>query len=156
MMLYSSGTTGPSKGVISSHGNLTAYVARFISVNLNRDEIYLCTVPMFHTYGLLAFAMATVALGSTVVILRRFKLHEMMASVEKYKATILTLAPPVLVAMVNDADLISRKRGSLKRDLPVNPSKSQFRVDLGNCKGNNSLCCLLKFKNILGWQTKSQ
>ncbi|KAL1193189.1 OPC-6:CoA ligase [Cardamine amara subsp. amara] len=109
MMLYSSGTTGPSKGVISSHGNLTAYVARFISVNLNRDEIYLCTVPMFHTYGLLAFAMATVALGSTVVILRRFDLHEMMASVEKYKATILALAPPVLVAMVNDADLIKAK-----------------------------------------------
>ena len=109
MMLYSSGTTGPSKGVISSHRNLTAHVARFISDNLKRDDIFICTVPMFHTYGLLTFAMGTVALGSTVVILRRFQLHDMMDAVEKHRATALALAPPVLVAMINDADLIKAK-----------------------------------------------
>ncbi|KAL9306788.1 putative AMP-dependent synthetase/ligase, AMP-binding enzyme domain-containing protein [Arabidopsis thaliana] len=109
MMLYSSGTTGPSKGVISSHRNLTAHVARFISDNLKRDDIFICTVPMFHTYGLLTFAMGTVALGLTVVILRRFQLHDMMDAVEKHRATALALAPPVLVAMINEADLIKAK-----------------------------------------------
>lgn len=109
MMLYSSGTTGPSKGVISSHRNLTTHVARFISDNLKRDDIFICTVPMFHSYGLLAFAMGTVALGSTVVILRRFQLHDMIDAVEKHQATALALAPPVLVAMINDADLIKAK-----------------------------------------------
>lgn len=109
MMLYSSGTTGPSKGVISSHGNLTTHVARFISDNRKRDDIFICTVPMFHSYGLLAFAMATVASGMTTVILRRFGLHDMLDAVDKYGATSLGLAPPVLVAMVNDADLIKAK-----------------------------------------------
>ncbi|CAH2036721.1 unnamed protein product [Thlaspi arvense] len=109
VMLYSSGTTGPSKGVISSHGNLTAYVSRMVSENLMEDEIFICTVPMFHTYGLLTFAMATVAMGSTVVILRRFDLHDMMVAVEKYRATVLILAPPVLVAMINGAELIKAK-----------------------------------------------
>ncbi|CAA7020119.1 unnamed protein product [Microthlaspi erraticum] len=108
-MLYSSGTTGPSKGVISSHGNLTAYVARMVSEKSMQGEIFICTVPMFHIFGLLTFAMATVALGSTVVILRRFELNDMMAAVEKHRATILALAPPVLVAMVNGADLIKAK-----------------------------------------------
>uniref|UniRef100_A0A1J3H685 4-coumarate--CoA ligase-like 4 n=1 Tax=Noccaea caerulescens TaxID=107243 RepID=A0A1J3H685_NOCCA len=108
-MLYSSGTTGPSKGVISSHGNLTAYVARKVSEKSMQGEIFICTVPMFHTFGLLTFAMATVALGSTVVILRRFELNEMMEAVEKYRATALALAPPVLVAMINGADLIKAK-----------------------------------------------
>uniref|UniRef100_A0A1J3CCC4 4-coumarate--CoA ligase-like 4 n=1 Tax=Noccaea caerulescens TaxID=107243 RepID=A0A1J3CCC4_NOCCA len=108
-MLYSSGTTGPSKGVISSHGNLTAYVARKVSEKSMQGEIFICTVPMFHTFGLLSFAMATVALGSTVVILRRFELNEMMEAVEKYRATALALAPPVLVAMINGADLIKAK-----------------------------------------------
>ncbi|CAA7020118.1 unnamed protein product [Microthlaspi erraticum] len=109
MLLYSSGTTGPSKGVISSHGNLTAYMARMVARKSMQGQIFLCTVPMFHTFGLLTFAMGTVALGSTVVILRRFELHEMMEAVEKYRATVLALAPPVIVAMINRADLIKAK-----------------------------------------------
>ncbi|CAA7020117.1 unnamed protein product [Microthlaspi erraticum] len=110
MLLYSSGTTGRSKGVKSSHGNLIAHVARYIAEPAEQaDQIFLCTVPMFHTYGMMIFAMATVALGSTVVIRRRFELHEMMEAVEKYRATILALAPPVLVAMISGADLIKAK-----------------------------------------------
>ncbi|XP_056845091.1 OPC-6:CoA ligase isoform X5 [Raphanus sativus] len=109
MLLYSSGTTGPSKGVISSHKNLTALVARFVSEKSICDQIFLCTVPMFHTYGLLCFCMSTVASGSTVVILRRFDLHGMMEAVEKYRATTLALAPPVVVAMTKEADVIMGK-----------------------------------------------
>ncbi|XP_010477290.1 PREDICTED: 4-coumarate--CoA ligase-like 4 [Camelina sativa] len=109
MMLYSSGTTGPSKGVISSHGNLTAHAARYLSDKSKRDEIILCTVPMSHTFGLLGYVMSTVALGKTVVVLRRFELHDMLDAVDKYKATTLVMAPPVLVAMLNGADLIKDK-----------------------------------------------
>ncbi|KAF8113697.1 hypothetical protein N665_0046s0046 [Sinapis alba] len=109
VMLYSSGTTGPSKGVITSHRNLTALVARFVSEKTIGGDIFLCTVPMFHTYGLLCFCMSTVASGSTVVILRRFDLHGMMEAVEKYRATTLALAPPVVVAMTKEADVIKAK-----------------------------------------------
>ncbi|VVA91987.1 unnamed protein product [Arabis nemorensis] len=111
MLLYSSGTTGRSKGVISSHGNLIAHVARYIAEPFEPDQTFLCTVPMFHTFGLLNYAMATVALGSTVVILPRFELHEMLEAVDKYRATSLVLVPPVLVAMINRADLIKAKHG---------------------------------------------
>ncbi|KFK44163.1 hypothetical protein AALP_AA1G223000 [Arabis alpina] len=108
MMLYSSGTTGPSKGVIISHGNVIAHVAKFVA-QWKGDEIFLCTVPMFHTFGLLSYAVAAVALGSTVVILRRFGLNDMMEAIEEYRATSLALAPPVVVAMINDSDRIKAK-----------------------------------------------
>ncbi|CAH8333022.1 unnamed protein product [Eruca vesicaria subsp. sativa] len=109
VMLYSSGTTGASKGVISSHKNLTTHVARMLAESSLQEQVFICTVPMFHTFGLLTFAMATVALGSTVVILGRFELNEMLAAVEKYRATTLILAPPVLVVMTNEADVIKAK-----------------------------------------------
>jgi len=60
-LLYSSGTTGASKGVISSHRNLIAMVQTVIS-RFRLDEegesyrTFVCTVPMFHIYGLVAFA----------------------------------------------------------------------------------------------------
>ena len=109
MLLYSSGTTGRSKGVIISHGNLIAHVARYIAEPLEPNQTFLCTVPLFHTFGLLNYALATVALGSKVVILRKFDLHGMMAAVEKYRATTLVLVPPILVAMINGSDLIKAK-----------------------------------------------
>lgn len=109
MLLYSSGTTGRSKGVDSSHRNLISHIARYIAEPLEPNQTFLCTVPMFHTYGLLICAMATVALGSTVVILPKFDLHDMLAAIEKYRATTLVSAPPVLVAMINGSDLIKAK-----------------------------------------------
>ncbi|KAL3736428.1 hypothetical protein ACJRO7_025387 [Eucalyptus globulus] len=108
-LLYSSGTTGASKGVVSSHRNLIAMVQTVLNrFNLEEEggHRFLCTVPMFHIYGLAAFATGLLAAGATIVVLSKFDLHEMFASIAKYRATYLPLVPPILVAMVNNADQI--------------------------------------------------
>lgn len=96
-LLYSSGTTGPSKGVVSSHKNLIAMVqvvmARFGKEQETR-ETFICTVPMFHIYGLAVFAMGLLAMGSTIVVLSKFEMHDMLSSIEKFRATFLPLVPP--------------------------------------------------------------
>lgn len=111
-LLYSSGTTGPSKGVVSSHKNLIAMVqvvmARFGKEQETR-ETFICTVPMFHIYGLAVFAMGLLAMGSTIVVLSKFEMHDMLSWIEKFRATFLPLVPPILVAMLNNADAIKRK-----------------------------------------------
>ncbi|KAJ0247739.1 4-coumarate--CoA ligase-like 3 [Hirschfeldia incana] len=109
MLLYSSGTTGRSKGVLTSHGNLIAHVARYIAEPLEPNQTFLCAVPLFHTFGLLNYVIATVALGSTVVILRKFDLHDMMAAVEKHRVTTLVLVPPIVIAMINGSGSIKDK-----------------------------------------------
>ncbi|XP_055811689.1 probable CoA ligase CCL5 [Solanum dulcamara] len=110
-LLYSSGTTGASKGVISSHRNLIAMVQTIVGrFKLDEGEqTFICTVPMFHIYGLAAFAAGLLASGSTVVVLSKFEMDEMLSSIHKYKATTLPLVPPILVALVNNADLIRKK-----------------------------------------------
>ncbi|CAH8357378.1 unnamed protein product [Eruca vesicaria subsp. sativa] len=113
-LLYSSGTTGMSKGVVSSHRNLIAMVQtivnRFGSDNVSQGEQrFICTVPMFHIYGLAAFATGLLAYGSTIVVLSKFEMHEMLSAIGKYRATYLPLVPPILVAMVNGAEQINAK-----------------------------------------------
>ncbi|MCD7458396.1 4-coumarate--CoA ligase-like 5 [Datura stramonium] len=110
-LLYSSGTTGASKGVVSSHRNLIAMVQTIVGrFKLDEGEqTFICTVPMFHIYGLAAFAAGLLASGSTVVVLSKFEMDEMLSSIHKYKATYLPLVPPILVALVNNADLIRKK-----------------------------------------------
>ncbi|KAJ7966941.1 4-coumarate-CoA ligase [Quillaja saponaria] len=110
-LLYSSGTTGASKGVVSSHRNLIAMVQTILGrFHLDEGEqTFICTVPMFHIYGLAAFAMGLLASGSTIVVLSKFEIHEMFSSIQNYRATYLPLVPPILVAMVNGAEQIRAK-----------------------------------------------
>ncbi|TYI93158.1 hypothetical protein E1A91_D02G118900v1 [Gossypium mustelinum] len=109
-LLYSSGTTGASKGVVSSHRNLIAMVQTVINrFSIEVGEKFICTVPMFHIYGLVAFATGLLASGSTVIVLSKFEMHDMLSTIEKYRATYLPLVPPILVAMVNAADQIRKK-----------------------------------------------
>ncbi|GFZ10508.1 OPC-8:0 CoA ligase1 [Actinidia rufa] len=110
-LLYSSGTTGASKGVISSHRNLIAMVETVLSrFNLeDGEQTFICTVPMFHIYGLAAFATGLLASGSTIVVLSKFEMDEMLSAIGTYRATYLPLVPPILVALVNGADQVRRK-----------------------------------------------
>lgn len=109
-LLYSSGTTGASKGVISSHRNLIAMVQTVLGrFQLEDQQTFLCTVPMFHIYGLVAFATGLIASGATVVVLPKFEIHDMLSAIGLYKVTYLPLVPPILVALVNNADQIRKK-----------------------------------------------
>ncbi|CAM0870516.1 unnamed protein product [Alopecurus aequalis] len=103
-LLYSSGTTGPSKGVVATHRNLISMVqivmTRFRLEDSDTTETFLCTVPMFHVYGLVAFATGLLGCGATVVVLSKFELPEMLRCISAYGVTYLPLVPPILVAMV--------------------------------------------------------
>ncbi|KAG7972014.1 hypothetical protein I3843_07G163100 [Carya illinoinensis] len=110
-LLYSSGTTGMSKGVVTSHRSLIAMVQiRLVRSRGNEGEHrFLCTVPMFHVYGLAGFALALLASGTTVVILPKYDMHDMLSAIEKYRITSIPVVPPILAALVNSADRILSK-----------------------------------------------
>ncbi|KAK8917021.1 4-coumarate--CoA ligase-like 4 [Platanthera zijinensis] len=118
-LLYSSGTTGASKGVVSTHRNLISMVQiilnRFKLEGDGEPETFICTVPMFHVYGLAAFATGLLGSGSTIVILSRFEMEEMMRAIRDYGATYLPLVPPILVAMLGVEKTLPL--GSLRRIL---------------------------------------
>ncbi|XP_058098490.1 probable CoA ligase CCL5 [Magnolia sinica] len=110
-LLYSSGTTGMSKGVVSSHRNLIGTVQTIIGRFRLEDgeQSFICTVPMFHVYGLVAFATGLLAAGSTIVVLSKFEMDDMLSAIDRYHVTYLPLVPPILVALTNHADAIRSK-----------------------------------------------
>ncbi|KAK8512599.1 hypothetical protein V6N13_082863 [Hibiscus sabdariffa] len=110
-LLYSSGTTGASKGVISTHRNLMALMQFFPYLTFPEDgeQTYICTVPMFHIYGFGAFAIGKLTTGSKVVILSKFNMNELLSAIDKYRVTCLPLVPPILLKLVKEADRIRKQ-----------------------------------------------
>ncbi|CAI9117061.1 OLC1v1018382C1 [Oldenlandia corymbosa var. corymbosa] len=110
-LLYSSGTTGVSKGVVSSHRNLLALIGNVEGrVRMEEEnQIYMATIPMFHTFGFTKYVLMLLANGFTAVVLSRYGMDEVLSAVEKFNITYLPLVPPILVDMVNGSDLIKKK-----------------------------------------------
>ncbi|XP_021765546.1 4-coumarate--CoA ligase-like 6 [Chenopodium quinoa] len=81
-ILYSSGTSGASKGVMLTHRNLIATVELFVrfeasQYNENMDHeknVYLAVMPMFHIYGLALFGVGLISLGTNIVVMTHFPL----------------------------------------------------------------------------------
>ncbi|KAK7307356.1 hypothetical protein VNO77_40332 [Canavalia gladiata] len=108
-ILYSSGTTGVSKGVVLTHKNLIAMVELFVRFEASQYEypcfknVYLAVLPMFHIYGLSLFALGLLSLGSTVVVMRKFDIGEVIRVIDKHRVTHFPVVPPMLTALVTRA-----------------------------------------------------
>jgi acyl-CoA synthetase (AMP-forming)/AMP-acid ligase II len=98
---YSSGTTGLPKGVMLTHRNLVANILQCHASGHYRDgeDVTIAFLPLFHIYGLTAIALLGLWSGVTLVVVPRFELEPYLALVERYRATMLHVVPPVVVAL---------------------------------------------------------
>jgi fatty-acyl-CoA synthase len=72
-ILYSSGTTGRSKGVIVTQLNAFAGALNLaLGTQCSARSVFLCDMPMFHTAGLFAAARVPLLVGGTVHISQKF------------------------------------------------------------------------------------
>ncbi|KAK1260973.1 4-coumarate--CoA ligase-like 4 [Acorus gramineus] len=102
-LLYSSGTTGVSKGVVLTHANLIAIVTLLrwsCDVTGSRGDVYLGFLPMFHIYGLAFFALGLFCAGATTVVMPRFDFQAALRAIERYQVTVLPAVPPVILGLV--------------------------------------------------------
>ena len=98
-ILYSSGTTGMPKGVMLTHYNFVATMSQLsVAVPLAEHDIIIAVAPFFHIMGLMGFCF-DLSMGTTVVIMPRFDLEQYLQLIERYKATILRVAPPIVFAL---------------------------------------------------------
>ena len=85
---YSSGTTGRSKGVMLSHGNLTANIAQMEHVLVfEQGDVALAVLPFFHIYGMQVLMNGLLANGVTIVTMPRFDLEQALSIVQDRKVT---------------------------------------------------------------------
>lgn len=102
-ILYSSGTTGTSKGVVLTHSNFISVVTLFkwsMDVSNSRNDVFLCFIPIFHIYGLAFFGLGLLATGNTVVLMQKYDLQGMLEAIHKHKVNSIPAVPPVIIGLV--------------------------------------------------------
>ena len=88
-IMYTSGTTGPSKGVLMPHAHCYQF-GKGIVDNTNmtaEDRQYIC-MPLFHAMGLLMQAISTLITGSQAYCIERFSPNTWLDDVRGYGATV--------------------------------------------------------------------
>ncbi|MFV0386297.1 malonate--CoA ligase [Paracoccus sp. (in: a-proteobacteria)] len=72
-ILYTSGTTGRSKGAVLTHGNLASNTAALLeSWHYTGDDRLIHALPIFHTHGLFVAANMSMVAGATMIWLTKF------------------------------------------------------------------------------------
>jgi fatty-acyl-CoA synthase len=98
---YTSGTTGNPKGVVYHHrGAFLNALGNALVFGLDRDSVYLWTLPMFHCNGW-SYPWAVTAVAGTHVCLRRPDPAMIFPLIKKERVTHLCGAPIVLNMLVH-------------------------------------------------------
>lgn len=87
-IMYTSGTTGPSKGVLVANRHAFQYATAAANViELGEGDVYYAPLPLFHIAGQWAMLYASWITGATAVVKRKFSVHEFWDDVREYGAT---------------------------------------------------------------------
>ncbi|ROR45790.1 class I adenylate-forming enzyme family protein [Kitasatospora cineracea] len=74
LICYTSGTTGPPKGALNSHGNVLHSAANFGAwVRLGPDDVVLGIAPLFHISGVILNAATAVLNDAALVLVGRYR-----------------------------------------------------------------------------------
>lgn len=94
---YTSGTTGHPKGCCHTHSTvLASNIASQVWRGLHADAVFLCVAPLFHMLGMQNGMNMPLTLGGTIVMMPRWDAARAVDLVERYRVTVWT-APPAMV-----------------------------------------------------------
>ncbi|GAB7142191.1 3-((3aS,4S,7aS)-7a-methyl-1,5-dioxo-octahydro-1H-inden-4-yl)propanoate--CoA ligase FadD3 [Mycobacterium riyadhense] len=101
-ILFTSGTTGRSKGVLCAHRqSLSASASWAANGKITSDDRYLCINPFFHNFGYKAGILACLQTGATLIPHLTFDPLRALHAIEQHRITVLP-GPPTIYQTLLD------------------------------------------------------
>ena len=134
-LLFTSGTTGSSKGVMLSQTNICTVInsACKILYHINENDVLLSVLPVHHTYEMSAGILAPMYFGCKICINDSIK--HVSKNLKKYQPTVMTLVPLFVEQFYNNILRNVKKQGiekTFNRALQVSKLAGKARLELGD------------------------
>lgn len=135
-LLYTSGTTGRSKGAMLTHENLLSNALALADEwRFTADDALLHALPIFHTHGLFVATNVTLAAGGSMLFLPKFDLDAVLDSLPD--ATAMMGVPTFYVRLLDDSrftrDLVRHMRLFVSGSAPLAAeTHSRFEARAGH------------------------
>lgn len=104
VMVYSSGTTGASKGIVLSHDSINATLSHYISPDFpyERGDKFLQMIPIWFSTGIVVSCLMPLCMGITVILEPNFSAESFCYDVRKYKPTMTLVATSLWLSFIKD------------------------------------------------------
>jgi long-chain acyl-CoA synthetase len=103
LLTYTSGTTGPPKGAMNTHGNVAHNAQAYRDwIGLTADDVVLGIAPLFHITGLIGHLAVAMLVPMPLVLGYRFDAPTMLALASRYGATFTVGAITAFLALMRE------------------------------------------------------
>jgi malonyl-CoA/methylmalonyl-CoA synthetase len=120
--LYTSGTTGRSKGAMLTQGNLLSNAEALVETwRFTSSDVLFHALPIFHTHGLFVASNVTFLAGSSMIFMPSFKVQQAIEHLPR--ATTMMGVPTFYTRLLDDArlnrDLVQHMRLFISGSAPL-------------------------------------
>ncbi|MBU9710944.1 long-chain-fatty-acid--CoA ligase [Evansella tamaricis] len=117
LLQYTGGTTGPAKGVMLTHFNLTVNTQQCQEMMYKMEEgneVVLAALPFFHVYGMTTVMNLSIRMGYKMIIMPKFEPKDILKAISKHKVTLFPGAPTMYIGLLNHPDIKNHDLSSIK------------------------------------------
>lgn len=169
IMVYSSGTTGASKGIQLTNDGINSTIIQYESMgfDMNRQDRYFAQIPIWFSTGVVVTMLVPLCLGVTVILEPQYDFELFYQHIEKYKPNFMITAVGLVDYLRNKKEIspaykefkylviggeyVSPYTEKIFNEwLSKNGSKSQLYKGYGMCECGGTAATAIPKSNVIG------